>query len=72
VSAARPLNAELWWLAIGGGCHGEIVGAIVPVIVFLPGIAIAAFAPDYVQYFWMLGFGGLVAALRARGTRESG
>ncbi|GLH81909.1 DUF1211 domain-containing membrane protein [Bradyrhizobium sp. SSBR45G] len=55
------LNAVLWWLAIGGGRHAEIVGAIFPVVVFVPGVVIAALAPEYVQYFWMLGFGGLIA-----------
>jgi TMEM175 potassium channel family protein len=55
------LNAALWRIAVGSGRHAEIVGAIFPVAVFVPGIAIAAFAPEYVQYFWILGFGGLVA-----------
>ncbi|MGC2779643.1 MAG: TMEM175 family protein [Bradyrhizobium sp.] len=55
------LNAVLWWIAARGGRHAEIVGAIFPVFVFVPGIVIAAFAPEYVQFFWMLGFGGLVA-----------
>jgi uncharacterized membrane protein len=55
------LNAALWWIAVGSGRHAEIVGAIFPVAVFVPGVAIAALAPEYVQYFWMLGFGGLVA-----------
>ncbi|MCL8489297.1 MULTISPECIES: TMEM175 family protein [Bradyrhizobium] len=55
------LNAALWWLALPGARSAEIVGAVFPVIVFVPGIAIAAFSPDYVQYFWMLGFGGFLA-----------
>ncbi len=55
------LNAWLWWLALGNGRHAEIVGAVFPIMVFVPGIVIAAFAPEYVQYFWMLGFGGLLA-----------
>jgi uncharacterized membrane protein len=60
------LNAALWWLAIGGGRHAEIIGAIFPVVVFVPGIAIAALEPEYVQYFWMLGFGGLMVRRFAR------
>ncbi|MGJ5176982.1 TMEM175 family protein [Bradyrhizobium oligotrophicum] len=54
------LNAALWWLAVPRGRYAEIVGAIFPVIVFVPGIAIAALAPEYVQFFWMLGFGGFL------------
>jgi len=70
LTAIASLNAGLWWLAIGGGRHAEIVGAVFPVIVFVPGIAIAAFAPEYVQYFWMLGFGGLVARRFVRAEPE--
>ncbi|CCE03614.1 TMEM175 family protein [Bradyrhizobium sp. STM 3809] len=55
------LNAALWWLGLPAGRHAEIAGAVFPVIVFVPGIALAAYAPEYVQYFWMLGFGGFLA-----------
>ncbi|CCD92081.1 conserved membrane hypothetical protein [Bradyrhizobium sp. ORS 375] len=55
------LNAALWWLALAGGRHAEIAGAVFPVIVFVPGVVLAAYAPQYVQYFWMLGFGGFLA-----------
>ena len=61
LTVIASLNAWLWWLALGKGRHAEIVGAVFPIIVFVPGIVIAAFAPEYVQYFWMLGFGGLLA-----------
>lgn len=61
LTSIAALNAGLWWLASRGGRYTEFVGAIFPVVVFVPGIAIAAFAPEYVQYFWMLGFGGLAA-----------
>ncbi|MGJ4925886.1 TMEM175 family protein [Bradyrhizobium sp. HKCCYLS2038] len=60
LAVIAALNAALWWLVFGGGRHAEIAGAIFPVVVFVPGIALAALAPEYVQYFWMLGFGGMV------------
>lgn len=54
------LNAVLWWMA-SRDRPAEIAGAIFPVLVFVPGTVIAAFLPDYAQYFWLLGFGGLLA-----------
>jgi uncharacterized membrane protein len=54
------LNAWLWWLATRRGHHPELIGAIFPVLVFLPGIAVAAIAPSYAPYLWVLAFGGLV------------
>ncbi|WP_315801013.1 TMEM175 family protein [Bradyrhizobium sp. SZCCHNS3002] len=65
------LNAALWWLALPSGRHAEIAGAIFPVIVFVPGIVIAAIAPEYVQYFWMLGFGGFLARRFVRSPRAA-
>jgi len=53
------LNAWLWWLARKSTWH-EVAGAIFPVLIFVPGIAIAALVPQYVQYFWCLAFLGLV------------
>jgi|SRR5689334_22575303 len=53
------LNALLWLLARKGRWF-EVAGAIFPVLVFVPGIAIAAIVPQYVQYFWCLAFLGLV------------
>ena len=55
------LNALLWWIAGRGRLRSEVVGAIFPITVFVPGTVIAAFFPDYAPYFWFLGFGGLVA-----------
>jgi uncharacterized membrane protein len=55
------LNAGLWWLATSGRRHPEIIGAIFPVLVFIPGTAVAAIAPQYAPYFWFLAFGGLLA-----------
>jgi uncharacterized membrane protein len=53
------LNALLWWLARKGTWH-EVAGAIFPVLIFVPGTAIAAVVPQYVQYFWCLAFLALV------------
>jgi uncharacterized membrane protein len=53
------LNAWLWWLARKSTWH-EVAGAIFPVLIFVPGTVIAAFVPQYVQYFWCLAFLGLV------------
>jgi uncharacterized membrane protein len=52
-------NALLWWLCRNHSRH-EIAGAIFPVLVFVPGTVIAAFVPQYVQYFWGLAFFALV------------
>src|SRR3954467_10052094 len=46
------LNALLWWLARKSSRWHEIATAIFPVLVFVPGTAIAAFFPQYVQFFW--------------------
>ena len=53
------LNALLWWLAVRGGHYYELAGAVFPVLVFVPGTVVAAFAPRYAPYLWILGFGGL-------------
>ncbi|MFO1111005.1 MAG: TMEM175 family protein [Bradyrhizobium sp.] len=49
------LNALLWWLCRSQGWR-EVAGAIFPVLVFVPGTVIAAFHPQYAQYFWGLAF----------------
>ena len=49
------LNALLWWLARRDNWP-DIAGAIFPVLVFVPGTAVAAVSPQYVQYFWGLAF----------------
>jgi uncharacterized membrane protein YciS (DUF1049 family) len=68
LTVIAALNATLWWLAMPSGRHAEIAGAVFPVIVFVPGMVIAAYAPEYVQYFWMLGFGGMVVRRFVRAT----
>jgi uncharacterized membrane protein len=55
------LNAWLWLLTAQGRRHPEIVGAAFPILVFIPGTVVAAFAPHAAPYLWMLGFGGLLA-----------
>lgn len=65
------LNALLWWLARKGRWF-EVAGAIFPVLIFVPGIAIAAIVPQYVQYFWCLAFLGLVVRRFTAPTDEEG
>jgi uncharacterized membrane protein len=61
LTAIAGLNAWLWWLATRHhGRHPELIGAIFPVLVFVPGTIVAGFAPQYAQYFWYLAFGGLL------------
>lgn len=55
------LSALLWWLAVRVQRHPEIVGALFPILVFIPGTAIATVDPRVAPYFWFLGFGGLLA-----------
>lgn len=66
------LNALLWWLCRKHAWQ-DVVSAIFPVLVFVPGTAIAAFAPQYVQYFWSLAFLALaVGRLAAPATGKEG
>lgn len=60
LAVIASLNAGLWWQVVGKR-PAEITGAIFPVFIFIPGIAVAAFAPEYAQYVWMLAFGALLA-----------
>jgi uncharacterized membrane protein len=53
------LNALLWWFARKDSGL-EVVGAVFPLLVFVPCIAVAAVAPQYVQYFWGLSFCALL------------
>ena len=54
------LNAGLWWLINRDGQHQhEFIGSVFPVLVFLPVTLVALYAPQYAQYLWVLGFGGL-------------
>lgn len=53
------LNACLWW-TIMGGWRREFIAALFPVLVFLPGTAVAVLAPRYAPYLWFLAFGALL------------
>jgi uncharacterized membrane protein len=55
------LNASLWLLVGRENRHfGDLAGAFFPLLVFVPGIALASVAPRQVQYFWLLAFGAIV------------
>jgi uncharacterized membrane protein len=61
LSVIATLNAWLWWLATRNQhAGGEVAGALFPLLVFVPGTALASVAPQYAQYLWLLGFGGLL------------
>jgi uncharacterized membrane protein len=59
LSVIAALNAWLWWTVVGGWRH-EFVAALFPVLVFLPGTLVAAFAPQYAPYLWFFAFGALL------------
>src|SRR5690242_15194261 len=51
LTVIAALNAWLWWLTRGEGRNPpELAGALFPLLVFLPGIAVALVAPQYAQY----------------------
>jgi uncharacterized membrane protein len=54
------LNAILWLMATQNWRAPEFVGAVFPLIVFLPVIAVASVAPQYAQHLWFLAFGALL------------
>ena len=60
ISPIAGLNAWLWWLAVHDGRYHDMLGAVFPVLIFVPGTVIAATAPQYAPYIWVLGFGGLL------------
>ncbi len=60
LTVIAALNAWLWWLAVGRRWSSVLAGAIFPVLVLLPGTAVAAVAPQYAQYCWLLAFGALL------------
>jgi uncharacterized membrane protein len=53
------LNALLWRLAMGPGYHPELIAALFPLLLFIPGTIVAATEPRYAIYFWLLAFLGL-------------
>ena len=68
LTVIAAINAVLWRLAIGPGYHPELVASSFPLLMFVPGTIVAAFAPEYAIYFWLLAFGSLVVRrlLRSR------
>jgi uncharacterized membrane protein len=60
LTVIAALNAWLWWLATRGSGHADRAAAIFPVLVFLPGTALAFVAPQDAQYLWLLAFGAVL------------
>jgi uncharacterized membrane protein len=62
LSMIAGFNAWLWWLATRDRHpRPELVGAFAPLLVLLPGTAVAAVAPQYARFIWVLAFGALLA-----------
>lgn len=59
LTAIAGLNAWLWWLIVGHW-RQELMGALFPLAVFVPGTIVAAFAPRVAPFLWFLAFGGLL------------
>lgn len=59
LSAIAGLNAWLWWRILGGWSH-EIMASLFPLLVFIPGTIVAAFAPHAAPFLWFIAFGGLL------------
>jgi uncharacterized membrane protein len=60
LTAIGTINASLWWLAVRGSRYYDMFGAAFPLLAFVPGTMVAAVAPQYAPYVWLLGFGGLL------------
>ncbi|MHC2281066.1 putative membrane protein [Bradyrhizobium diazoefficiens] len=59
LTAIAGLNAWLWWTILGGWRH-EIMASLFPLLVFIPGTIVAAFAPHVAPFVWFIAFGGLL------------
>jgi uncharacterized membrane protein len=59
LTAIAGLNAWLWW-AILGGWRRETLASLFPLLVFIPGTIVAAFAPHVAPFLWFIAFGGLL------------
>ncbi|MGY4489008.1 putative membrane protein [Bradyrhizobium sp. LM3.2] len=59
LTAIAGLNAWLWWRILGGWRH-EIMASMFPLLVFIPGTIVAAFAPHVAPFLWFIAFGGLL------------
>ena len=61
LSTIAALNAWLWWIATRNRrSRHELRPALFALLVLLLGTLIAAFAPQYARYFWLLAFGGVL------------
>ena len=60
------LNATLWRVATGPGFRPELMASTFPLLVFIVGTVVAAIAPQYAVYCWLLAFGALLLRNRAR------
>lgn len=70
LTAIALLNVSLWWL-VERRRSAELISAAFPVLVFLPGILVALFSPQYAQYVWFLAFGALLVRRFASGQTSS-
>jgi uncharacterized membrane protein len=69
LTAIAAINATLWRIATGPGLNPELAAAMFPLLMFIPGTALAAIEPRYAIYCWLLAFGGLlVSRLMTRNT----
>ncbi|MDA9434822.1 TMEM175 family protein [Bradyrhizobium sp. CCBAU 51627] len=59
LSAIAGLNAWLWWTILGGW-RRETLASLFPLLVFVPGTIVAAFAPEVAPFLWFIAFGGLL------------
>jgi len=61
LSTIAALNALLWWIATQDRrSRHELHRALFPLLLLLLGTLVAAFAPQYARYFWLLAFGGVL------------
>jgi hypothetical protein len=67
------LNAWLWWIATRDRrSRHELRRAFFPLLPLLLGTLVAAFAPQYSRYFWLLAFGGVLFRGSAPAADEVG
>lgn len=66
LTVIASLNAWLWWIAVGGW-RPDFVAALFPILVLVLGTIVAAIAPQYASYLWLLAFGALLIR-RAAGS----
>jgi hypothetical protein len=51
----------MWIATRGQPSRPELVGALFPLLLLLPGTALATVAPQYAKYLWLLAFAGVLA-----------